>query len=193
LAAARVGEDVLTPDEVARLVKACSPRAASGIRNRALVAMLYRCGMRVSEVIALDASDVDRDARSLHVASARGRWAGMDAGSFSLVERWIERRSELRLSGSGPLLCTLHGQRLSASYIRALLPRLARKAGVEKRVSSEVLRRTLAVELAREGFPVGLIQVQLGHASTETTTRYLARLAPEDIVAAMSSRASWRP
>ncbi len=178
---------------MARLVRACSGRASSGIRNRALIATLYRCGPRVSEIIGMDADDVDRDRRSMRVSGARERPVVMDPGSFSLVERWIERRGELGLHVVRPLFCTLRGSRLSASYIRALLPRLARKAGIEKRVSAEAIRRTLAVELANEGVPVAYIQAQLGHASPETTTRYLARITPDEMREALGDRPSWRP
>lgn len=185
--------EILTADEMKRLVRASSSRSASGIRNRALIATVYRCGLRVSELIALDAEDVDRDARSIRVSSARERVVVMDPGSFWLVEGWIERRREEGLEPARALFCTLRGGRIKASYIRGLLPRLARKAGIEKRVSTEVIRRTLAVELAREGFPVGLIQAQLGHASPETTSRYLARVTPAEVLEALRQRPSWRP
>lgn len=191
--ATRSESEILTPDEMTRLVRACSSRSSSGLRNRALIATVYRCGLRVSELIALDAGDVDRDARSIRVSSARRRTVCMDPGSFWLVEGWIERRREVGLEDAPPLFCTLRGARISPSYIRGLLPRLARKAGIDKRVSTEVIRRTLAVELAREGFPVGLIQAQLGHASPETTSRYLARAIPEEALEAFQQRSSWRP
>ncbi|MGH0030376.1 MAG: tyrosine-type recombinase/integrase [Myxococcota bacterium] len=186
-------EDLLSPDEVAALAKACSSSSSSGIRNRALVAMLYRSGLRVAELIALDVPDIDRDERALRPRGSPGRVVCMDAGSFYLVERWIERLQEIGLEATGPLFPTLQGRRLSPSYVRNLLTRLARKAGIEKRVSSKVLRRTLALELAREGFPIGLIQAHLGHASVESTRRLLLQIAPEELAEALRGRSSFRP
>jgi site-specific recombinase XerD len=167
--------DTLTADDISRLLNACSGRAASGIRNRAMIAIFHGCGLRVAEAIALDAGAVDRESRSLRVPEPRERIVPFDPPSFRLVERWIERRKDEGLEDAAPLLCTLHGNRLKPSYIRALLPRLARKAGVGKRVCAEALRRSLAVELARDGASIERIQQQLGHASPLTTNRFLAR------------------
>lgn len=72
--------------------------------------------------------------------------------------------------------------------MRTLLPRLAGKAGIDKRVHPHGLRHTMAFELMMEGVPVPVIQRQLGHASLATTDRYLAHLAPKDVVEAMQRR-----
>jgi integrase/recombinase XerD len=62
------------------------------------------------------------------------------------------------------------------------MPRLARRAGIEKRVHPHGLRHTHAAELALEGQPMNLIQAQLGHSSLATTSRYLAHIAPAELV-----------
>ena len=73
--------------------------------------------------------------------------------------------------------------------MRALMPRLARRAGIEKRVHAHGLRHTHAAELALEGQPMNLIQAQLGHSSLATTSRYLAHIAPAQLIEAMRVRA----
>ncbi len=78
------------------------------------------------------------------------------------------------------------------AYFRALFPRLAKKAGIEKRVHAHGLRHTHAFELACEGHPLHLIQAQLGHSSLATTDRYLRHLAPRQVIEVMQSR-SWDP
>ena len=88
----------------------------------------------------------------------------------------------LGVNGHAPVLCTLKGKRVSAAYVRALLPRLARKAGIEKRVHAHGLRRTHAAELAREGVPLNVISRQLGHSNVSTTSRYLDHVAPLEVV-----------
>jgi integrase/recombinase XerD len=91
-----------------------------------------------------------------------------------------KRRSEL--------LCTLEGQPLKDSYVRALLHRLARKARIEKRVHPHGLRHTYAAELAMEGFPVNLIQQQLGRTNLATTDRYLRHISPSELAHGIQRR-----
>jgi site-specific recombinase XerD len=124
----------------------------------------------------------------LHGKGDRRRTVGVDPGAQAIVSRWIDRRKRLRPPRSAPLFCTLDGNRLHPSYVRTLLPRLAGKAGVEKRVHPHGLRHTMAFELMMEGVPVPIIQRQLGHASLATTQRYLDHIASKDVVDVMQAR-----
>jgi site-specific recombinase XerD len=199
VAAANAGQrfpaEILTADEVRALIGACSKRAPTGVRNRALLVVLYRGGLRISEALALKPKDVDAAAGTITVLHGKGdrrRTVGLDDGAFDVVARWLERRKGLGLSGRQPLFCTLEGRPLQSSYVRTLLPRLARKAAIDKRVHPHGLRHTHAAELAAEGKPVNLIQAQLGHTSLSTTDRYLRHIAPQQLIAAMRER-EWRP
>lgn len=188
--------EILTPGEMRDLVRACSNRAPTGIRNRALITLLYRGGLRISEALALYPKDVDRDAGTVRVLRGKGgkaRTIGLDPEAFAVIERWLDKRAERGLNGHQALFCTLQGQPLDSSYVRALLPRLARKGGIEKRVHAHGLRHTHAAELAREGFPVNLIQAQLGNSSLGTTSRYLAHIAPAELIEAVRTRPVWTP
>lgn len=91
----------------------------------------------------------------------------------------------LGLDGRQRVFCTLSGAPLKDAYVRALLPRLARKAGVEKRVHAHGLRHSHAAELAAEGLPMNLVQAQLGHSSLATTDRYLRHIAPQQLIDAV--------
>lgn len=187
----RYPAEILTAEEVRSLIAVCSKRAPTGVRNRALLVVLYRGGLRVSEALALKPKDVDAAAGTITVLHGKGdrrRTVGLDDGAFDVVARWLERRKARGLTGRQPLFCTLEGKPLKSSYVRTLLPRLARKADIEKRVHPHGLRHTLAAELAAEGKPVNLIQAQLGHASLATTDRYLRHIAPRELVDAMRAR-----
>jgi len=187
----RFPAEILTPEEVRSLINGCSNRAPTGIRNRALLVVLYRGGLRISEALALKPKDVDADASTITVLHGKGdrrRTVGLDPGAFAVVARWLERRRALGFTGRQPLFCTLDGKALQSSYVRTLLPRLAGKVGLEKRVHAHGLRHTHAAELAREGTPANLIQAQLGHASLATTDRYLRHIAPQQLVDAMRAR-----
>lgn len=90
--------------------------------------------------------------------------------------------------GASPLFCTLAGAGLHSSYVRTLLPRLAGRAGIEKRVHPHALTHSHAAELAGEGVPIHLVRDQLGHASLATIDRYLRNIAPAELVATMQRR-----
>jgi len=187
--------EILTPGEVRALIRACSNRAPTGIRNRALLVLLYRAGCRISEALRLLSKDLDRAAGTATVLRGKGgtrRTIGLDPGAFAVVERWLDVRAKLGISSRAPIICTLKGKPVASAYVRALMPRLARRAGIDKRVHAHGLRHTHAAELALEGHPMNLIQAQLGHASLATTSRYLAHIAPAQLIQAMRAR-TWSP
>lgn len=173
------------------LITACSNRAPTGVRNRALIVLLYRAGCRISEALRLCPKDLDRAAGTVTVLRGKGgtrRTIGLDPGAFAVVERWLDVRAKRGLSRRAPIICTLKGKPVASAYVRVLMPRLARRAGLEKRVHAHGLRHTHAAELALEGHPMNLIQAQLGHASLATTSRYLAHIAPAQLITAMRGR-----
>jgi len=191
-----VRDAVLDRADVVALLRVCSTRSSTGLRNRALITLLYRGGMRLSVALGLCGDDLDWRERRIRIREGGSeRSVALDTGSFRELERWQERRAEHGLADA-PFICTLQGAPVQRSYVRALLPRLAREAGVERRVSAEALRRTLAAELAREGYPLPVIQAHLGHRSPATTSRFLARLSDDeaeaDVDGALRRRPDWR-
>jgi len=191
----RFPPEILTDAEVSRLLEACGPTPA-GVRNQALIAVLYRGGLRINEALDLYPKDLDLEAGSIRVLHGKGgkaRTVGIDVGACAIVEHWLAIRRELGLNGTHPALCTLAGARMGDAYIRVLLPRLGRKAGIEKRVHAHGLRHTHAAELRVEGVDIGIISKQLGHRSIATTARYLDHIAPQDVIAAMRGRAWGSP
>jgi len=183
--------EVLTEGEVRGLIEACSNSAPTGIRNRALISAMYRGGLRSGETLALRPKDVDVSDGAITVLHGKGdrrRVAGLDPGAMAMLGRWLETRHTLGINGHAPLFCTLDGNPLKPSYVRTLLPRLARKAGIDKRVHPHGLRHTHAHELMMEGVPVPIIQQQLGHSSLATTDRYVNHLAPVALIQRMQGR-----
>jgi site-specific recombinase XerD len=187
----RYPAEILTPDEVRALIKACSNRAPTGLRNRALLVLLYRGGLRITEALRLHPKDLDHAAGTVTVLRGKGgkrRTVGLDPGAFAVLERWLDTRTKHGISRRTPVICTLRSRPVHSAYVRALLPRLAQRAGIAKRVHAHGLRHTHAAELALEGKPMNLIQAQLGHASLATTSRYLAHIAPVELIEAMRAR-----
>ncbi len=183
----------LSADEVRALIQACSKRAATGVRNRALIVTLYRAGLRISEALALLPKDLDAQAGTIRVLHGKGdhdRVVGLDAGAWAILQLWLDRRAALGINGHARVFSTLKGKPVKSAYVRTLLPRLARKAGIDRRVHAHGLRHTHAYELATEGVAIHVIQCQLGHASVATTDRYIKHLRPAAVVEAMKAR-SW--
>jgi site-specific recombinase XerD len=184
--------EILTPDEARRLIRAPSARAPTGLRNRGLIAVMYGAGLRLAEALALRTMDINLDAcdiRILHGKGDRDRTAGIDEGSAGHVARWLDTRKRLKIPGR-VLFCTLDGRPLSPRYVRAMVARLAERAGIERRVHPHGLRHTHAVELEREGFTVTEIQQQLGHSSLATTQVYLNHISPSSRIAKIRGRRS---
>jgi site-specific recombinase XerD len=183
--------EVLTGEEVRALIGACSNRAPTGIRNRALIAVLWRCGLRVGEALSLEPRDVDLDAGTLRVRHGKGdrsRTVGLDDGTQALLARWIDRRQRLGINGRRRLFCKLDGGPMAQSYVRHLLRRLADKQGIERRVHPHALRHSYAAELAREGVPMNVLRDALGHSTLATTDRYLRDVAPVHVIETMRRR-----
>lgn len=175
---------------------AASRRGAAGIRNRALIVVLWRGGLRIGEALALRLADVDLEARSIAVLHGKGdrrRVVGIDARAVEVVGAWVERRRRLGIR-RGPLFGTISGgpgqwgKPMSDAYVRATLAGYGRRAGIEKRVHAHGLRHTFAAELAAEGVPMNVIRRALGHSSLATTDRYVNHVAPEDVLEAMRRR-----
>jgi len=152
---------------------------------------MYRAGLRVSEALGLMPKDCDVQAGSLRVLKGKGntaRTVGLDAGAFSVLQLWLERRKQLGIDGRSPVFCTLQGELLSTAYVRSMIRRLGKRAGIEKRCHAHGLRHTHAFELANEGTPMHVIQAQLGHANIAVTSRYVAHLAPTKLVEIIRGR-----
>ena len=190
----RLPPEILTDDEVHALLRACSGKAATGIRNRALIAVLYRSGLRISEALSVYPKDIDRNTGAIRVLNGKGKRArtvGIDSGAMAVLERWFDMRTRIGLSGGQRLFCTLEGRPMTDSYVRVLLPRLAHKAGIEKRVHAHGFRHSHAAQLRAEGVDIGIISKQLGHQSIATTARYLDHIAPLAVIDTMRKRV-WR-
>lgn len=180
----------LTREEVVSLIRMCPDHTPSGKRDRALLTVMYRGGLKLGEALGLQVRDLDRSRGELTVTSSRGsRVVGLDPVALRILDQWLDSRDALGL-GDGFLMCSLKGARLMPGYVRTTLPKLAKEAGVVRRVHPQAFRHTHAAELVLEGLPIPLIQAQLGLANLGATEHYLRklRIPLPDRIAAMRSR-----
>lgn len=163
-------------------------------RARALIVVLWRAGLRISEAIALRESDLDPDRGAILVRCGKGgkrREVGMDNFGWHQLQTWLEYRRTIL---AGFLFCVIsgptRGRAWTAVAARTQLRRLAEQAGVRRRFAPHQLRHAHAVEMAREGVPLMIIQRQLGHANLGITSIYLQGIDNAEVINTVHSRPS---
>jgi integrase len=183
----------ITQDEFLALLDACGKSPAM-VRLRALLVVLYRAGLRISEALDLVPSDIDPNVNTVTVRSGKGgkrRIVGIDPWALEQIQPWLNMRPRYP---AGPLFCIVEGPskggRMSSPWVRTKLKELAAECGIEKNVRPHQLRHSLACDLAREGVPIPHISRQLGHSNVATTSTYLAGIAPVEVVNVMCARSA---
>jgi integrase len=163
-----------------------------GRRLRGLIVVLWRAGLRICEALALAEADLDPRRGSLLVRRGKGgrrREVGMDDWAWEQLAAWLDVRVELPV---GPLFCVVkgatRGRPWAAAAARTELRRVAREAGVRRRFAPHQLRHAHAVEMAREGVPLIVIQRQLGHTNLGITSVYLQGIDNTEIIDTVHSR-----
>lgn len=193
----RYPPEPLTRQEVYALMRAMG-RGAAGRRDRALVVVLWRAALRISEALALYPKDIDRRAGTITVLHGKGdkrRVVGLDPDAMALLLDWLEWRYRLGLTRQHAVFCVItrgrsFGAPMHSSVFREKLKHAAAQAGIDKRVAPHQLRHTCASEMAREKIDVLSIQDHLGHTSPATTFRYIHRLNPWHSIEVAQAR-SW--
>ncbi len=162
----------LTREEVARLLAVPNRRAPTGVRNRALLRVLYRGGLRCSEALDLRPRDVQLGRNEIRINAGKGdkdRVVWIDDSTVEILDRW----RAIRPGKAATFFCTLNGARLDDGYVRAMVARYGRRAGIQIRCHPHLLRHTFATELLEDGYLLTEVQQLLGHSDLETTQIYL--------------------
>lgn len=163
----------------------------TGLRNRAMLQLLYRAGLRVSECCGLYLRDADLKTGELRIraeVAKGGREAVLPLGPRTI--EWLERWKPVRrryAAGSPLMFVTLRGGQVDRHYVWEMVGRYARKAGIDGAVWPHVLRHTFGTELLREGLDIREIQELMRHADIRTTQVY-THVAPERLAARIRAR-----
>lgn len=174
-------------------VGAVSKNAVYAERLRALIILLWRAGLRISEALALLEGDLNQATGEVFVRCGKGgksRTVGIDDWVWEQLRPWLDLRRDMP---PGPLFCVVEGRTAGvdawgASQVREKFAALQAAAGLRKRFRPHQLRHRMTVELVQEGKPMPYVQRQLGHAHLGVTTNYTASLPQSEIIDAMRSR-----
>ncbi len=167
-------------EELIRLIEAPSvleQDARVGLRNRAILELLFSTGMRISELCRLDRKDIDRTGRIFIVGKGKKeRFVYLTPRARQHLERYLLIREDscpaLFIPYSGPNVGLLK-KRISTNYIQAKIKKYREKLKMNIPVSAHSLRHGFATYLAEKGANPAAIQLLLGHESLDTTTRYV--------------------
>jgi integrase/recombinase XerC len=158
-----------------RAARAGSPKARSRwLRNRALLEVIYSCGLRASEVVALDWHDIDRSLGVLRVERGKGnkqRIVPIGADATSALDDYHGGWSE-PVGDKSAVFLNLRGSRLNVRSVGRILDECIRRAALQTKASPHALRHSFATHLLENGADLRAIQEMLGHASISTTQKY---------------------
>ena len=167
---------VLSHSEVTKLLDSASGAEPIAIRDRALLEVMYGCGLRASEAVALELTDIDLERGFVrpHGKGSKERIVPIGRQATAAVERYL-RSARPQLAGSGGerrLFVNFRGGRLTRQGLYKIIQRHAKDVGLEQKMSPHTLRHTFATHLLSGGCDLRSVQEMLGHADVSTTQLY---------------------
>ena len=170
----------LNPEELARLFDQPKTSTLQGLRDRAILELLFSSGLRVSELVNLNKEDINLKRREFMVRGKGGkdRPVFISDESATWLEAYLNKRQDntrplfIRYSGSKQINLSGNYFRLTARSIQRLISRYALLAGITKHVSPHTLRHSFATDLLMNGADLRSVQAMLGHSNISTTQIY---------------------
>ncbi len=166
----------LTENEIVHLIDAPDPATAAGLRDRAMLELLYATGARVSELCRVEISDLDDNLGVLRILGKGRKQRLVPVGQAALEAiaeyRRLGRPELLGRRASRYLFVTARGGPMTRQGFWKLLAKYGRKAGITRHLSPHVVRHSFATHLLEGGADLRVVQTMLGHADIGTTQVY---------------------
>lgn len=178
--APKVGQhlpDVLSVTEVDSIIEAIDPTTALGVRNRAIIEMLYSCGLRVSELVELRFEDIDFEENLVRVVGKGDKQRFVPLGDMARqrLEAYLPDRLAMTPAdreSANVIFLNRRGAKLTRVMIFTLVRQAVAAAGIDKTVSPHSFRHSFATHLLAGGADIRQVQVLLGHSDITTTEIY---------------------
>lgn len=167
---------VLTLQEVDLLLEQPDSLQVTGVRDKAMLEVIYATGIRVSELMSLNNEDVNLDAGFLRCTGKGSKERIIPLGSMAVrnVEQYLaqSRPKLVRHNGESAMFVNQHGKRLTRQGFWKILKKYSRQAGIRKEITPHTLRHSFATHLLENGADLRSVQEMLGHADISTTQIY---------------------
>ena len=165
--------DLITADELNRLMKAPAGDDLQSLRDRAMLELLFSTGLRVSELCSLNADlDLTRDEFSVRGKGDKVRVVFLSASAKKAVAEYLKKRGDMGEALFVGYGTSQNAARLTARSVEMIVKRYAVKAGITKKVTPHVIRHSFATDLLEGGADLRSVQALLGHANIATTQVY---------------------
>jgi len=166
---------ILSKDDLDALIESADETTPVGLRNRAMLEMMYASGVRLSEIVGLDLRSIDLEERTVVVRGKgnKERMVLLGEPAEKTLRRYLsEGRPKLATGAEEALFLNRDGNRLSGRSVQKVVRKHALKAGLESHVWPHLLRHSFATHLLDGGAELRVVQELLGHASAQTTQIY---------------------
>ncbi|WP_264510862.1 site-specific tyrosine recombinase XerD [Flavobacterium sp. N1719] len=170
--------DTLNVDEIDQLIAAIDLSKPEGERNRAMLEVLYGCGLRVSELVELKISDIFSDEGFLKVTGKGNKQRFVPIASYTLkyinlYRTTIRSHQDIQKGFEDTLFLNRRGKALTRAMVFTIIKDLAVKINLQKSISPHTFRHSFATHLLENGADLRAIQMMLGHESITTTEVYV--------------------
>lgn len=170
--------DTLSLKEIDQLLDAIDLSSAQGQRNKAIIELLYGCGLRVSELVNLRISDLYFEESFVNVVGKGNKQRFVPISDYTikyieLYQKHIRNHQQIASGHEDILFLNRRGKQLSRAMIFTMIRTLANKANIQKKISPHTFRHSFATHLLENGADLRAIQQMLGHESITTTEVYM--------------------
>ncbi len=166
---------ILGKEQLTAIIEAADSDGPQGLRDRAILELLYAAGLRLAEAVALDVGGVDLSERLARVRGKgnKERMVVIGIPAAEALQRYLRKgRPKLARSGEAALFVNRGGKRLSGRSVQKIVRKHALMAGLDQRVFPHLLRHSFATHMLDGGAELRVVQELLGHASANTTQIY---------------------
>lgn len=163
--------DVLSQEEIGRILLQPDLETIQGLRDRAILEILYSCGIRVSELCNLKLYDVDDIAIRVQGKGGKERVVPIGSPAIKALDNYLDVRGDCK-ERDAPLFVSKRGKPLNRTAVWSLVKDYAKQARISKNISPHTFRHSFATHLLDNGADLRIIQELLGHSNISSTDRY---------------------